>query len=311
MAETKKCILCCDDEPDVLNIVKRILEGEGHEVLCVNDGIEVFPQLEKRMPDVLIIDRMMPGMNGLEVVSRLKESPKTSSLTVIMLTSMGKFDDVTEGYQHGADCYITKPFTKNQILNGLKLVMAARPELPAEKLEAHAVSFLRACYQLTKQTKELTSRFAAQESLSPSAWLYKGLEARLNLDQMLVGALDDAPDWRYCFHGWGVDFFNTKTGEEANLAIGPGGKSDTFDEWRVQCYIENAAERGTDFTDLHGEIKNHTQSLKMLLERLSRTQWIEPARAQSREGNKEIDAQLGDRWTVSKKGAQFLARPQS
>lgn len=310
MAATKKCILICDDEPDILTIVRRILETDGHEVISANDGLEVFPCLEKRMPDVLIIDRIMPGMNGLEVVSRLKESPKTSSIPVIMLTSMGKFDDVAEGYQHGADCYITKPFTKNQILNGLKLVMAARPEVPADKLKAHAVSFLRACYQLSQQTEELTSRFAAQESLSPSAWLYKGLEARLKSDQMLVGALDDDSDWRYCFHGWGVDFFNTKTGEESNLAIGPGGRSDTFDEWRVQCYIENAAERGADFIELHGVIKNHTQAVKMLLDRLSRAQWIERARAQSRKGNEEIDAQLGDRWTITEKGAQLLAPPR-
>lgn len=308
MAESKKCILCVDDEADVVNIVKRILEAEGHEVLCAYDGLEVFPQLEKRSPDIIIIDRMMPGMNGLEVISRLKESPKTSSIPVIMLTSMGKFDDVTEGYQHGADCYITKPFTKSQILNGLKLVSASRPELPVDKLDANAVSFLRACYQLSKRTEELTARFAAQEGLSATAWLYKWLEARLRTDEMQVGVLDDDPDWRYSFHGWGVDYFNTKTGEEANLAIGPGGRSDTFDEWRVQCYIENAAERGAGFSDLQNLIKGHLSAVKALIERLSRDRWIEQAGGQSPPVNQEIDAQLGDRWVVSDKGAQLLTR---
>jgi len=308
MATTKKCILVCDDEADVVNIVKRILEAEGHEVICAYDGLEVFPRLNERAPDLIIIDRMMPGMNGLEVVSRLKETPKTSSIPVIMLTSMGKFDDVIEGYQHGADCYITKPFTKNHILGGVKLVTASRPELPADKLDANAVSFLRACYQLSRRTEELTARFAAQEGLSASAWLYKGLEARLRADEMQVGVLEDEPDWRYCFHGWGVDYFNTKTGEEVNLAIGPGGRCDTLDEWRVQCFIETAAERGAGFTDLQNVIKGHMSAVKALTERLSRNQWIEPAQGQSPPANQEIDAQLGDRWIVSAQGAQLLDR---
>lgn len=308
MAETKKCILVCDDEADVVNIVKRILETEGHEVVCAYDGLEVFPRLNERVPDLIIIDRMMPGMNGLEVVSRLKETPKTSSIPVIMLTSMGKFDDVIEGYQHGADCYITKPFTKNNILNGLKLVSASRPEVPEDKLEAHAVPFLRACHQLSMRAEEITARFAAAEQLSPSAWLYKGLEARLRTDEMQVGGLEDDPDWRYCFHGWGVDYFNTKTAEEVNLAIGPGGQSETFDEWRVQCYVENAAERVAGFTDLHNLVKGHAHAVKMLLEHLHKNQWIEPATGHNPEAKQEIDSQLGDRWVVSKKGTQILAR---
>lgn len=308
MAETKKCILVCDDEADVVNIVKRILESEGHEVLCAYDGLEVFPRLKERTPDIIIIDRMMPGMNGLEVVSRLKESPKTSYIPVIMLTSMGKFDDVIEGYQHGADCYITKPFTKNQILNGLKLVTASRPELPEDKLQAHALPFLRACFQLGQRAEELTRRFGAADRLSPSAWLYKGLEARLHADEMQVGDLEHDPDWHYCFHGWGVDYFHGKTGEEVNLAIGPGGRSDTFDEWRVQCYIENAAERGAGFADLHNLVKGHAHAVKMLLEHLHKNQWIEPAKGQSPEAQPEIDSQLGDRWVVSKKGLQILTR---
>lgn len=309
MAEKKKRILVVDDEPDVVNIVKRILESDGHDVMCAYDGLEVFQRLQEQTPDIIVIDRMMPGMNGLEVVSRLKESPKTSAIPVIMLTSLGKFDDVAEGYQHGADCYITKPFTKNQILNGVRLVTAARPEMPSDVLDAHAGSFLRACYQLAKRAEELTAQFARAEGLSPSAWLYKGLEARVRADEMQVGSLEGDPDWRYCFNGWGVDYFNTMTGEEVNLAIGPGGRSDTFDEWRVQCYIENSAERGIDFSDLHEVIKAHANAVKMLVDKLTHNRWIEPAKAQGRQANSEIDAQLGDRWMVSEKGIQAVSRP--
>ncbi|TAJ96940.1 response regulator [bacterium] len=305
-AVKKKTALVVDDEPDIVSIVKTMLEGEGYEVLCAGDGLEVFPLLKERIPDVLIIDRMMPGMNGMEVINKLKESPKTSSIPVIMLTSMDKFDDVTEGYKQGADGYITKPFTKAQIINGVNLVLASRPTLSADELKAHALVFLRACAKLSKRTEELAGQFAAQEGLSPSVWSYKSLETRLKTDQEQEGILKAAPEWRYCFRGWGVDFHNTKTGERVDLAIGPGGRCDTFDEWRVQCYILNEAQRGADFTDLNTMIENHSDAVRMIMEYLSRQRWIEPARAEGEAAKKELDAQLGDRWVVSDKGSKRL-----
>ena len=306
MPTTKKTALVVDDEPDIVNIVKTMLEGEGYEVLCANDGIEVFGIVAERIPDILIIDRIMPGMNGTEVISRLKESPKTSSIPIIMLTSMDKFDDVSEGYKQGADGYITKPFTKTQIINGVNLVLASRPKLSADELKAHALAFLRACAKLSKRTEDLAGRFAAQDGLSPSAWSYKWLEARLKTDQEQVGILKTSPEWRYCFRGWGVDFQNSKTGEQADLAIGPGGRCDSFDEWRAQCYIQNQAQRGADFIDLHTTIENHSDAVRIIMEYLSRQGWIEPARAKGEGAKKELDAQLGDRWVVSDKGSKML-----
>jgi CheY-like chemotaxis protein len=306
MALNKKIALVVDDEPDIVSIVKTMLEVEGYEVLCASDGLEVFGILADRIPDVLIIDRMMPGMNGMEVISKLKQSAKTSSIPVIMLTSLDKFDDVSEGYKQGADGYITKPFTKNQIINGVNLVLASRSTLSADELKAHALAFLRACVKLSKRTEELAGRFAAQDGLSPNAWSYKWLEARLITDQDQVGALKAAPEWNYCFSGWGVDFRNTKTGEQADLAIGPGGRCDTFDEWRVQRYIQNEAQRAVDFIDLHAMIENHGDVVWMIMEHLTRQGWIEPARARGGGAKKDIDAQLGDRWVVSDKGSKML-----
>lgn len=306
MAVNKKTVLVVDDEPDIVSIVKGMLEGEGYDVLCAGDGLEVFALLADRIPDVLIIDRMMPGMNGMEIISKLKESPKTSSIPVIMLTSMDKFDDVTEGYKQGADGYITKPFTKAQIINGVNLVLTSRPTLSADELKAHAFALLRACAKLSKRTEELAGRFAAEDGLSPGAWSYKWLEARLETDQEQVGTLKASPEWHCCFRGWGVDFHNTKTGEQVDLAIGPGGRCDTFDERRVQSYIQNEAQRGADFIDLHTMIENHSDAVRMIMEHLSRQGWIEPARSQGEGAKKELDAQMGDRWVVSDKGFKML-----
>ncbi|MBI2988554.1 MAG: response regulator [Deltaproteobacteria bacterium] len=308
MAVTQRTALVVDDEPDIVRIVKTMLEGEGYEVWCANDGVEVFGFLDERIPDILIIDRMMPGMNGLEVIRRLKESPKTSSIPVIMLTSMDKFDDVTEGYRGGADGYLTKPFSKKQIINGINLVLSSRQTIQEDELKAHALPFLRACGKLSKRTEELAEWFAAEEGLAPHAWLYQWLETRVETDENQVGSLKKLPEWEYCFSGWGVDFLNSKTGEQAELAIGPGGRSDSFDEWRIQCYIQNEAKRRVDFIDLNALIEKYSDAIRMLMEHLARAGWIEPAQAQGDHGTPELDAQLGDRWVVSAKGAQALGQ---
>ena len=103
-----------------------------------------------------------------------------------------------------------------------------------------------------------------------------------------------------------MDFYNTQTGEQTDLAIGPGGRGDTFDEWQVQCYIENQARRGVDFMDLHRMIEQHSDAAGMLMEYLSSQQWIEHAQAKGDPAKKELDAQLGDRWIVSGKGSKML-----
>ena len=76
MAVNKKTALVVDDEPDIVNIVKTMLEGEGYDVSCASDGLEVFGLLAERTPDILIIDRMTPGMNGMELTFR---TPKRKS----------------------------------------------------------------------------------------------------------------------------------------------------------------------------------------------------------------------------------------
>ena len=92
----------------------------------------------------------------------------------------------------------------------------------------------------------------------------------------------------------------------SDLAIGPGGRCDTFDEWRVQCYIQNEAQRGMDFIDLHAMIENHSDAVRMTIDYLSRQGWIEPAWTKGEIAKKELDAQLEDRWVVSAKGSKML-----
>jgi CheY-like chemotaxis protein len=120
---SEKTIIVVDDNPDIVNIVRTILEGKGYRVMSAYSGPELFTRLEERKPDLIILDIMMPEMDGLEVLTRLKGNPETSSIPVILLTAKVQYEDVLGGYKLGADYYITKPFTSTQLTNGINLLL--------------------------------------------------------------------------------------------------------------------------------------------------------------------------------------------
>jgi len=122
--DTKRNILVVDDNPDIITIVRNILEGRGYAVQSAVNGREVFTRLGEGRPDVIILDIMMPGMDGLEVLSKLREDPETATIPVILLTAKSQYEDILEGYRLGTDYYITKPFTSTQIINGINLVLS-------------------------------------------------------------------------------------------------------------------------------------------------------------------------------------------
>ncbi len=90
---------------------------------CAYSGKELFAGLKKQKPDLIILDIMMPQMDGLEVLTRLKEDSDTASIPVILLTAKVQHKDVLVGYQKGADYYITKPFTTDQLLAGINTLV--------------------------------------------------------------------------------------------------------------------------------------------------------------------------------------------
>ena len=121
--DTNKTIMVVDDNPDIITIVKTILEGKGYTVLSASSGPELLNMLKGQKPDLIILDIMMPEMDGLEVLSRLKAVADTSTLPVILLTAKVQYEDVLGGYKLGADYYITKPFTSTQLVNGINLLL--------------------------------------------------------------------------------------------------------------------------------------------------------------------------------------------
>ncbi len=131
---SKKTIMVVDDNADIVTVIKTILEDKGYALQVAYSGQEAFNLLGEQKPDLIILDVMMPQMDGLEVLTRLKGNPVTASIPVIFLTERADDDDVIGGYKLGADFYIPKPFTKGQLLGGINLVLGGDQDHSVESL---------------------------------------------------------------------------------------------------------------------------------------------------------------------------------
>src|SRR5207244_8013925 len=97
--------------------------GKGYNVHSAFSGVELLNLLKDQKPDLIILDIMMPEMDGLEVLTRLKGVTDTATIPIILLTAKVQYEDVLGGYKLGADYYITKPFTSTQLVNGINLLL--------------------------------------------------------------------------------------------------------------------------------------------------------------------------------------------
>ena len=119
-------VLVVDDNEDNVVIVSRMLLGRGYEVRIARDGPGALESVRQQRPDVVLLDIMMPGMDGMQVLDHLKRDPGSGSIPVVMVTAKSEDKDVLAGYESGADYYITKPFTARQILYALGLVLGTK-----------------------------------------------------------------------------------------------------------------------------------------------------------------------------------------
>ena len=131
---SKTTIMVVDDNPDLVEVVRVMLEAKGYNVMCSNSGKELLAGLEKQKPDLILLDIMMPQMDGLEVLTRLRENSDTPFIPVIFLTAKVLYDDVIRGYKMGGDYYITKPFTSTQLLKGINLFLGGDQGRSVESL---------------------------------------------------------------------------------------------------------------------------------------------------------------------------------
>ncbi len=119
----KSTIMVVDDEPELIDILRLMLERKGYSVSCAYNGPQLLAGLEEQKPDLILLDVMMPEMDGLEVLTRLKGNPDTVSIPVIMLTALDRYEDRLRGYKLGADHYISKPYTMTQLTEGINRLL--------------------------------------------------------------------------------------------------------------------------------------------------------------------------------------------
>lgn len=124
MAE--RVILAVDDDPDALDIVRTFLESRGYRVVTASDGHEALARLEKARPDLVLLDVMMPEIDGWEVARTIKNSREFAGTRVVMLTARSDFTDKQEGLRAGADDYIVKPIRLQELGDKVERNLKAR-----------------------------------------------------------------------------------------------------------------------------------------------------------------------------------------
>jgi DNA-binding response OmpR family regulator len=116
-------ILVADDEDDIRKLVQFGLERDGHRVVMAADGAGALEAARTELPALCVLDVMMPKLSGLEVLQQLREDPRTAGIRVILLTARGREADVDRGFELGADDYVTKPFSPQELRRRVRAVL--------------------------------------------------------------------------------------------------------------------------------------------------------------------------------------------
>jgi len=131
----KEQILVVDDEEDILELVRFNLSKEGYQVICAATGEKAVEIARSGLPDLVVLDLMLPGMDGLEVAKFLKNDPETQNIPIIMLTAKGEESDVVTGLELGADDYVTKPFSPRILMARVKAALRRKVAEPPDGSE--------------------------------------------------------------------------------------------------------------------------------------------------------------------------------
>ena len=120
---TVTTVLLCDDERDLLSVLDFNLRASGFETVLATRGEEALLAIKRRLPDLVLLDLMLPDLPGTEVCRRIKSDPRTRHVPVVMLTAKGEEVDRVVGFELGADDYVTKPFSVRELVLRLKAVL--------------------------------------------------------------------------------------------------------------------------------------------------------------------------------------------
>ncbi|MBT4540726.1 response regulator [Candidatus Woesearchaeota archaeon] len=119
--EERKNVLIVDDEPHIVNLIKLSLNKDKYNVTGAYSGREALMHIDKSIPDLVVLDLMMPGVNGYELCKALRENPKTRNVPVLILSAKSQMNDKLHAIDVGADDYMTKPFDPMELVKRIKL----------------------------------------------------------------------------------------------------------------------------------------------------------------------------------------------
>jgi two-component system phosphate regulon response regulator PhoB len=136
-------VLLVDDERDLLSLLDFNLRGAGFETILATTGEQALSQLRRRVPDLVVLDLMLPDISGTELCSRIKSDPRTKHVPVVMLTAKGDEIDRVVGFEVGADDYVTKPFSVRELVLRVRAVLRRSRPGRAEERTPEAVGPIR------------------------------------------------------------------------------------------------------------------------------------------------------------------------
>jgi two-component system, OmpR family, alkaline phosphatase synthesis response regulator PhoP len=128
-----KKILVVDDERHIVRLVQVNLERAGYEILTAYDGVEALEKVKSESPDMVVLDVMMPRMDGFEVLKNLQADPRYQDIPVIMLTAKAQDADIFKGWSSGVSSYLTKPFNPRELLVFVERIFQSMNEPPMDE----------------------------------------------------------------------------------------------------------------------------------------------------------------------------------
>lgn len=124
MAADKRKVLIADDEPNIVTALEFLLKRAGYDVRTATNGEEALALVESYAPDLVLIDIMMPGKSGYEVCQRMRERPEWRHIKIVMVTAKGREAEISKGLSLGADLYVTKPFSTQELIAAVDRLLA-------------------------------------------------------------------------------------------------------------------------------------------------------------------------------------------
>ncbi len=155
---SKKRIVIIEDESDMADLVAARLRKEHYETFTAYDGNEGLHEIRARHPDLVVLDIMLPGMSGTEVLKQVRSDPQICHIPVVMLTARTEEADVVAGLQLGADDYVTKPFSMSVLMARIEALMRRKGSQGSSspRLQAGPISINRDTHQVTVNNKNIT-----------------------------------------------------------------------------------------------------------------------------------------------------------